>query len=119
MSENNITESAATGVMPESAVQNSPGITAEQLTAAVSAERDRMMGILNCEEAQGRETLAAALANTEGMSVANAQRLLSASAQSPQARSGTGLDSMMENSAPALGANGQQTDDDNWADIPV
>ena len=40
-----------------------------QVTAAVAAENSRIMGILNCDEAKGRESQARALAETPGMTV--------------------------------------------------
>lgn len=53
-----------------------------QISAAVSAENGRIMGILNCEEAKGRESQARALAETPGMTVESAQRILAAAPQS-------------------------------------
>lgn len=47
-------------------------------TAVANAERERVMGILNCEEATGRQAMAAKLANMPSMSVADAQELLAA-----------------------------------------
>lgn len=67
-----------------------------QLAAAVAAENGRIMGILNCEEAKGRESQARALAETPGMTVESAQRILAAAPQSAQARTDTALDRLME-----------------------
>jgi hypothetical protein len=50
------------------------------------------MGILNCEEAKGRESQARVLAETPGMTVESAQRILAAAPQSAQARTDTALD---------------------------
>ncbi|EIS3325054.1 S49 family peptidase [Escherichia coli] len=45
---------------------------------AVSQENQRVMGILNCQEAKGREKLAQMLAGQQGMSVEQAKTLLAA-----------------------------------------
>ena len=85
-----------------------------QVAAAVSAENARIMGILNCEAASGREEQARALAETPGMTVEHAQRILAAAPQSSQARSETALDRLME-TAPETLASGapaaSETDD--------
>ncbi len=60
---------------------------------AVTAERERVAGIINCEEAKGREGLAQQLALTEGMTVENAQRILAAQ---PKAASGSSWVSSMQ-----------------------
>ena len=67
-----------------------------QVAAAVAAENGRIMGILNCEEAKGRESQARALAETPGMTVESAQRILAAAPQSALARTDTALDRLME-----------------------
>ncbi|HHJ2688837.1 TPA: S49 family peptidase, partial [Escherichia coli] len=67
-----------------------------QVAAAVAAENGRIMGILNCEEAKGRESQARALAETPGMTVESAQRILAAAPLSAQARTDTALDRLME-----------------------
>ncbi len=54
------------------------------------------MGILNCEEAHGREEQARVLAETPGMTVKTARRILAAAPQSAQARSDTALDRLMQ-----------------------
>lgn len=85
-----------------------------QVAAAVSAENARIMGILNCEAASGREVQARALAETPGMTVEHAQRILAAAPQSSQARSETALDRLM-GTAPETLASGapaaSETDD--------
>lgn len=85
-----------------------------QVAAAVSAENARIMGILNCEAASGREEQARALAETPGMTVEHAQRILAAAPQSSQARSETALDRLM-GTAPETLASGapvaSETDD--------
>ncbi|NJT73084.1 S49 family peptidase [Escherichia coli] len=50
----------------ENASAAQPDVNA-QITAAVAAENSRIMGILNCEEAHGREEQACVLAETPGM----------------------------------------------------
>ncbi|HIB3269089.1 TPA: S49 family peptidase [Citrobacter youngae] len=67
-----------------------------QVAEAVAAENGRIMGILNCEEAKGRESQARALAETPGMTVESAQRILAAAPLSAQARTDTALDRLME-----------------------
>lgn len=91
----NTVESAA-------AVVASPADVSARVAAAVSAENGRIMGILNCEEAKGRESQARALAETPGMTVESAQRILAAAPQSAQARSDTALDRLMETAPGAL-----------------
>lgn len=68
----------------------------------MSAENGRIMGILNCDEAKGRESQARVLAETPGMTVESAQRILAAAPQSAQARSDTALDRLMETAPGAL-----------------
>lgn len=85
-----------------------------QVSAAVSAENARIMGILNCEAASGREEQARALAETPGMTVEHAQRILAAAPQSSQARSETALDRLMETAPDTLASGApaaSETDD--------
>ncbi|HID4130124.1 S49 family peptidase [Pluralibacter gergoviae] len=99
--------------------QQGPDV-AEQINAAVAAENGRIMGILNCEEAQGREAQARALAETPGMTVETAQRILAAAPQSAQARSETALDRQMESAPAALSANTPSSDEsDDLLNTPV
>ncbi|KMK08511.1 capsid assembly protein [Pluralibacter gergoviae] len=99
--------------------QQAPDV-AEQINAAVAAENGRIMGILNCEEAQGREAQARALAETPGMTVETAQRILAAAPQSAQARSETALDRQMESAPAALSANTPSSDEaDDLLNTPV
>lgn len=58
-----------------------------QLTAtdAAAQENQRVMGILTCQEAKGRETLATMLAGQQGMSVEQARAILAVAAQQPVA----------------------------------
>ncbi|MGT5894750.1 S49 family peptidase, partial [Escherichia coli] len=87
-----------TDVVPATEGENAsaaqPDVNA-QITAAVAAENSRIMGILNCEEAHGREEQARVLAETPGMTVETARRILAAAPQSAQARSDTALDRLM------------------------
>ena len=76
----------------------------EQISAAIAAENGRIMGILNCEEATGREAQARALAETPGMTVDSARRILAAAPQNAQVRTETELDRLMETSPGALAA---------------
>lgn len=114
---------AATADAP--AVVVDPATTASvdvgsQVAAAVAAENGRIMGILNCEEAKGRESQARALAETPGMTVESAQRILAAAPQSAQARTDTALDRLME-TAPGTVAAGSSSADagDDLLNTPV
>ncbi|WP_144883119.1 S49 family peptidase [Leclercia adecarboxylata] len=84
------------------AALTAPADLSAQVSAAVAAENGRIMGILNCEEAKGRESQARALAETLGMTVESAQRILAAAPQSAQARTDTALDRLMETAPGAL-----------------
>ncbi|MDY0920574.1 MULTISPECIES: S49 family peptidase [unclassified Leclercia] len=109
----NTVESAA-------AVVASPAEVSAQVAAAVSAENGRIMGILNCEEAKGRESQARALAETPGMTVESAQRILAAAPQSAQARSDTALDRLMETAPGALSSgNASAEAGDDLLNTPV
>ncbi|MCS2168048.1 S49 family peptidase [Scandinavium manionii] len=88
---------------PENTTMSTPH-SDEQLQAAVLGENQRIMGILGCDEAKGREAQAQALAATSGMSIADAQRIMSATPLSAQARTNTALDDLMAQSPDALGA---------------
>ncbi|MCU2789952.1 S49 family peptidase [Enterobacter hormaechei subsp. steigerwaltii] len=91
-----------------------------QISAAVAAENGRIMGILNCEEARGRESQARALAETPGMTVESAQRILAAAPQSAQARTDTALDRLMETAPGALSAGSASSDAaDDLLNTPV
>ena len=79
-------------------------------TAAVAAENSRIMGILNCEEAHGREEQARVLAETPGMTVKTARRILAAAPQSAQARSDTALDRLMQGAPAPLAAGNPASD---------
>lgn len=96
-----------TDVVPATEGENSsaaqPDVNA-QITAAVAAENSRIMGILNCEEAHGREEQARVLAETPGMTVETARRILAAAPQSAQARSDTALDRLMQGAPAPLAA---------------
>ncbi len=94
-------------------------LTADQLKAAVKAESQRMMGIMNCEEAIGRGELAKELAATEGLGVDDAKRILAAAPKSAQARSETALDTLMDSAPDTLsaGLDNKQNDND-LLDIP-
>lgn len=97
-----------------------PADISEQVSAAVAAENGRIMGILNCEEAKGRESQARVLAETPGMTVESAQRILSAAPQSAQARTDTALDRLMEASPGALSAgNASAEAGDDLLNTPV
>ncbi|MGT8070508.1 S49 family peptidase [Escherichia coli] len=67
-----------TDVVPATEGENAsaaqPDVNA-QITAAVAAENSRIMGILNCEEAHGREEQARVLAETPGMGRSEANNI--------------------------------------------
>ena len=91
-----------------------------QIEAAVAEERSRIMGVLNCEEAKGREAQARVLAETPGMTVTTAQQILAAAPQSAHSRTDTALDRLMELSPGALAAGSPASDDVNdLMNIPV
>ena len=102
-----------TGVVPamegENARAAQPDVNA-QINAAVAAENSRIMGILNCEEAHGREEQARVLAETPGMTVETARRILAAAPQSAQARSDTALDRLMQGAPAPLAAGNLASD---------
>ena len=79
----------------ENASAAQPDVNA-QITAAVAAENSRIMGILNCEEAHGREE--------------PARRILAAAPQSAQARSDTALDRLMQGAPTPLAAGNPASD---------
>lgn len=89
------TTQAAT-VEPQPTIEN----VAELQQTAAQAELSRVMGILNCDEAQGRESLAKALAAMPGMSVEAAKVALLAAPKSAQVRTDTALDALMEVESP-------------------
>lgn len=97
-----------------------PADVSAQVTAAVAAENSRIMGILNCDEAKGRESQARALAETPGMTVESAKRILAAAPQSAQARTDTALDRLMESAPGAVSAGNASTDAaDDLLNTPV
>lgn len=75
---------------------------AEQIRAdAASSELARVMAIINCPEAVGREAQAKALAGVPGMTVGQAQVVLAAAPKTAQARTETALDTLMSTESPA------------------
>lgn len=74
----------------------------EQIRAdAASSELARVMAIINCPEAVGREAQAKALAGVPGMTVGQAQVVLAAAPKTAQARTETALDTLMSTESPA------------------
>lgn len=84
-------------------------------TAAATDEMTRIMSILECDEAQGREAQAKALAKVPGMTLDAAKAVLSASPLSAQAKTETALDTMMKEESPAAvsGGDGGKPDADS------
>lgn len=70
-------------------------VDGEQMAAAENA---RIMGILNLDEAKGREAAAKELAKNRAMTVEGAKAVLAAIPQTAQAASETALDKLMEGS---------------------
>lgn len=106
------TQPAGSTVAPENTASAiSPG----DIQAAVLAENERIMGILGCEEAKGRETAAQALAKTPGMSLDDAKRILASTPQSAQVRTETALDSLMNNAPDAVGQNAGADGDQSFS----
>ncbi|WP_313825310.1 S49 family peptidase [Leclercia sp.] len=115
-----IASAEQTNTVESAAAVASPAEVSAQVAAAVSAENGRIMGILNCEEAKGRESQARALAETPGMTVESAQRILAAAPQSAQARSDTALDRLMETAPGALSSgNASAEAGDDLLNTPV
>lgn len=75
----------AISIMAAALKGNATGGTMPELTAteAAAQENQRVMGIIGCPEAKGREQLAQMLAGQPGMSVVQAQDILSAAAPQP------------------------------------
>ncbi|WP_054178604.1 S49 family peptidase [Trabulsiella odontotermitis] len=116
-----VTEPAATEpVVTENVTTAATSDMDARISKAVSEENARIMGILNCEEARGRETQARALAETPGMTVENAQRILGAAPQSAQIRTDTSLDRLMESAPGAVAAGNPDSDaGDDLMNTPV
>lgn len=112
---------AATVQTPANAATAQPdGDVTAAVNNAIQAENARIMGILDCGEASGRESSARALAATPGMTVENAQRILASMPKSAQVRTETGLDRLMEDSPEALGQGATaKTDIDDLMNTPV
>lgn len=68
------------------------------------------MGILNCEEAHGREEPGPRAGRNPGMTVETARRILAAAPQSAQARSDTALDRLMQGAPAPLAAGNPASD---------
>lgn len=70
----------AVGVMADALNSKTTGVNMSGLTAAeaTAQENQRVMGILNCQEAQGNLPLAQMLAGQQGMSVEQAKSILAA-----------------------------------------
>lgn len=74
---------------------------ADQIRAeATTNELARVMAIIGCPEAKGREEQARALAGVPGMTLEQAQVVLAAAPQTAQARTETTLDALMNNESP-------------------
>lgn len=111
-----VTVDAAT---PVATVNTASADISAQVSAAVNAENSRIMGILNCEEAKGRESQARVLAATPGMTVENAQLILAAAPASAQVRTDTALDRLMDTAPGAVSAASQASDTDDLMNTPV
>lgn len=111
------TVAMTTGAENPAAQDNKPAITLEYLqqnhsallteiqTTAATAERDRVMAILNCDAAATRPTLAKKLAGKAGFSAADAQELLEASAEEAKQAAGfAALDAAMSAENPKVEA---------------
>lgn len=76
-------------------------LSAEQISAqAASNELARVMAIIGCDEAKGREQQAHALAAIPGMTLEQAKAVLGAAPQTAQARTETALDKLMATESP-------------------
>ncbi|VED13736.1 phage head-tail preconnector protein [contains: scaffold protein] [Escherichia coli] len=93
-----INASDAISVMAAALNTHDTGGTMPQLTAteAAAQENQRVMGILTCQEAKGREQLATMLAGQQGMSIEQARAILAAAApQQPVASAQSEADRIM------------------------
>lgn len=84
-------------------------MTVKNLTVAeaVAQENQRVMGILNCQEAKGREQLAQMLAGQPGMTVEQAKTLLAAAPAASQPSQETLFDRFMaQHAASAVSGGG-------------
>ena len=88
------------------AVDTTAAATA-QANAAATDEMTRIMSIIECDEATGREPLAKALAKMPGMSLEAAKVALLASPVGAQAKTETALDAMMKQESPEAVATGE------------
>lgn len=109
----------ADSATPVATVNTASADISAQVSAAVNAENSRIMGILNCEEAKGRESQARVLAATPGMTVGNAQLILAAAPASAQVRTDTALDRLMDTAPGAVSAASQASDTDDLMNTPV
>ncbi|HDS4354372.1 S49 family peptidase [Enterobacter roggenkampii] len=76
-------------------------LTTEQISAqAASNELARVMSIIGCDEAKGREQQAHALAAIPSMTLDQAKAVLAAAPQTAQARTETALDALMAKESP-------------------
>lgn len=97
-------QATASDLTPTAEQTTLPEVTEDAQPVAVNAAADelsRVMSILDCDEAQGREPLAKALAKTPGMTLEQAKVALVASPKSAQARTDTSLDALMNHESPA------------------
>ncbi|ECJ5891775.1 S49 family peptidase [Salmonella enterica subsp. salamae] len=96
-----VTTAAAPENNPDVVAATEP--TTEQIRAqAASDEMSRIMGIINCPEAKGREEQAKALAAIPGMTAEQAKKVLAVAPQAAQVRTETALDTLMETESPAV-----------------
>ncbi|WP_259052477.1 S49 family peptidase [Klebsiella sp. BIGb0407] len=105
-------DSAVATPLTDLAAKSEPDVNA-QVLAAVTAENSRIMGILNCDEAKGREPQARVLAETPGMTIEGAQRILASAPVSALARTDTALDRLMESAPGAVSADASSMNADN------
>ncbi|CAI1718005.1 S49 family peptidase [Serratia quinivorans] len=101
--ENTTTEPAAVN-QPKAGTLPDTGAIA---MATATEEMTRIMSILECDEALGREAQAKALAKVPGMTLDAAKAVLSASPLSAQARTETALDALMEKESPDAVSGGE------------
>lgn len=80
--------------------KNENTMSADVNQIAATQERERIMGIMSCNEAKGREEMAQALALTPGMSIEAARTILQSAPAGAQVRTQTALDALMEAESP-------------------
>lgn len=108
----NTTKERKAEVATQIKVPEMPDGTGADTTATAADEMNRIMSILECDEAKGRETQAKALAKLPGMTLESAKTVLAASPISAQAKTDTVLDALMTKESPEAISGGESKKND-------